>query len=103
MANFEDFKLAVEALSGGKNTVILDEIGMPSIVVPFAKIKYSDVISGGAQEVLPAFLVDGQEKAAVYVSKYGNVIIIVNDNDNCRLLFADTRGVSVSERMREAI
>lgn len=75
MANFDDFKLAVEALSGGKNTVILDETGMPSIVVPFAKIKYSDVISGGAQEVLPAFLVGGQEKAAVYVSKYGNVII----------------------------
>lgn len=39
MANFDDFRLAVEALSGGKNTVILDEAGMPSIVVPFPKIK----------------------------------------------------------------
>ncbi len=75
MANFEDLKLAVEALSGGKNTVITDETGMPSIVAPFPKIKYSDVIEGGAQEVLPAFIVDGQEKAAVYISKYENVIL----------------------------
>ena len=75
MANFDDLKLAVEALSGGKNTVILDETGMPSIVVPFPKIKYSDVIAGGAQEVLPAFIVDGQEKAALYIGKYESVIL----------------------------
>ena len=75
MADFEDLKMAVEALSGGKNTVILDETDMPSIVVPFPKIYYSDVIKGGAQEVLPAFIVDGQEKAAIYISKYENVIL----------------------------
>ena len=33
MANFDDMKLAVEALSGGKNTVLLDDRGMPSIMV----------------------------------------------------------------------
>ena len=37
MANFDDMKLAVEALSGGKNTVLFDDMGMPSIVFPFAK------------------------------------------------------------------
>lgn len=35
MANFDDMKLAVEALSGGKNTVLLDDRGMPSIMVAF--------------------------------------------------------------------
>ena len=33
MSNFDDMKLAVEALSGGKNTVLFDDIGMPSIMV----------------------------------------------------------------------
>ncbi len=91
MANFDDFKLAVEALSGGKNTVIADETGMPSIVVPFSKIKYSDVIEGGAQEVLPAFLVDGQEKATIYISKYENVIL----NDRAYSLALKTPNANV--------
>lgn len=75
MTNFDDFKLAVEALSGGNNTVLLDDLGMPSVVVPFPKLKYSDVIEGGTQEALPAFIVEGQEKEIIYVSKYLNVIV----------------------------
>lgn len=75
MTNFDDFKLAVESLSGGHNTVLLDDLGMPSVVVPFPKLKYSDVIEGGTQETLPAFIVEGQEKEVIYVSKYLNVIV----------------------------
>lgn len=75
MTNFDDFKLAVESLSGGHNTVLLDDLGMPSVVVPFPKLNYSDVFEGGAQEPLPAFVVDGQEKQVVYISKYTNVIV----------------------------
>lgn len=75
MTNFDDFKLAIESLSGGRNTVLLDDLGMPSVVVPFPKLNYSDVFEGGAQEPLPAFLVDGQEKQVVYISKYLNVIV----------------------------
>ena len=77
MTNFDDLKLAVEALSGGTNTVKLDDMGMPSILVAVPKLKYSDVLTGGTQDTLPAFLVDGQEKNVIYVSKYQN--IIVND------------------------
>lgn len=75
MTNFDDLKLAVEAMSGGKNTVILDDLGMPSIVVPFPKLKYSDVIAGGSQDVLPAFIVDGAEIDVIYQSKYQNIVI----------------------------
>ncbi len=75
MTNFDDFKLAVESLSGGHNTVLLDDLGMPSVVLPFPKLKYSDVIEGGTQETLPAFIVEGQEKEVIYVSKYLNVIV----------------------------
>lgn len=48
---------------------------MPSVVVPFPKLKYSDVIEGGTQETLPAFIVEGQEKEVIYVSKFLNVIV----------------------------
>ena len=31
MPNFDDFKLAIEAMSGGKNTVLFDDMEMPSV------------------------------------------------------------------------
>jgi hypothetical protein len=75
MTNFGDMKFSVEALSGGNSTVKLDDIGMPSILVPFPKLKYSDVLDGGTQDTLPAFLVDGQEKSVVYMSKFQNIVM----------------------------
>ncbi|SHK14229.1 SUMF1/EgtB/PvdO family nonheme iron enzyme [Tepidibacter formicigenes] len=75
MTNFDDLKLSVEAISGGKNTVILDDLGMPSIVVPFPKLKYSDIIAGGSQDALPAFIVDGEEVDVIHVSKYQNIVV----------------------------
>ena len=77
MTNFDDLKLAVEALSGGRNTVLLDDIGMPSIMVPFPKLTYADIMDGGTQDPLPAFLVDGEEIPVIYESKFQN--ITVND------------------------
>lgn len=77
MTNFDDLKLAVEALSGGRNTVLLDDIGMPSIMVPFPKLTYADIMTGGTQDPLPAFLVDGEEIPVIYESKFQN--ITVND------------------------
>lgn len=75
MANFDDMKLAVEALSGGKNTVLLDDRGMPSIMVAFPKFKISDVITGGSENIHPAFSVGGAEKDVVYVSKFQNIVM----------------------------
>lgn len=77
MANFDDFKIAVESLSGGKNTIILDDLGMPSVMVLFPKVKNSELIAGLSETVHPAFMVNGVEKSAIYVSKYQN--IVVND------------------------
>lgn len=75
MANFDDFKVAVEALSGGKNTIILDDLGMPSVMVLFPKVKNSELIAGLSETVHPAFLVNGVEKSAIYVSKYQNIVV----------------------------
>ncbi len=75
MANFDDFKLSIEALSGGKNTVLFDDREMPSVMVPFPKMKLSDLIKGGSDTVHPAFKVNNAEKDKLYVSKFQNIIL----------------------------
>lgn len=77
MTNFDDLKLSVQAISGGRNTVLLDDLGMPSIMVPFPKLTYADIMEGGTQDPLPAFFVDGHEIPVIYESKFQN--IVVND------------------------
>ena len=74
MPNFDDLKLAVEALSGGKNTVLLDDREMPSIMVLFPRFNISDVIDGGSQNVHPGFNVNGAVKD-MYVSKFQNIVL----------------------------
>lgn len=75
MPNFDDFKLAIEAMSGGKNTILFDDRGMPSVMVPFPKMKMSDLIEGGSQNIHPAFMVDNVEKDVMYVSKFQNIVL----------------------------
>lgn len=75
MPNFDDLKLSIEALSGGKNTVLFDDLGMPSVMVPFPKLKMSDLIAGGSENIHPAFSVDGVEKSVIYISKYQNIVL----------------------------
>lgn len=75
MPNFDDLKLSIEALSGGKNTVLFDDLGMPSIMVPFPKMKMSDLITGGSENIHPAFIINGVEKDVLYVSKFQNIVL----------------------------
>ncbi len=72
--SYDMLKLAVEGLSGGKNTIILDDMGMPSFMVRIPKFKISDVIDGATQDTHPAFIVDGVEKDFIYISKYQNIV-----------------------------
>ena len=72
--NFDDLALAVASF-GANNKVIFDDMGKPSIMVSVPKMKYSDIITGGTQETLPWFLVDGVEKENIWVSKYINVVV----------------------------
>lgn len=75
MPNFDDFKLSIEAMSGGKNTVLFDDMEMPSVVVPFVKQKNSDLITGASQNTHFAFSVGGVEKSVMYVSKFQNIVL----------------------------
>ena len=48
-ANFASLKLTVEGLSGGKNTVIFDDMDMPSIMVKIPKMKNSHLLTSGTE------------------------------------------------------
>ena len=74
MSNFDDLSMAVASF-GGNNAVKFDDLGMPSIMVAIPKMKYSDIITGGTQETLPWWIVDGVEKEAIWVSKYINTVV----------------------------
>ena len=50
--NFDDFKLAVESISGGKNTGS-DELNAQLWFLP--TLKYSDDMDGGTTIILPGF------------------------------------------------
>ena len=73
MANFDDLQGAVAQFGAG-NKVIYDDIGMPSIMYGVSKPKYSEVITCGTDEVLPFWLVDGEEKNTIWVSKFPNIV-----------------------------
>lgn len=70
----DTYRQAVEAASGGKNTVMYDDKGNPSIMVMVPKFNISDVIAGGANSPHPAFIVDGVVKSEIWISKYQNIV-----------------------------
>lgn len=75
MSNYDQFAAAVKEISGGKNIVLLDDLGLPSVYVPVNKRKNSEIISKGSENTHPAFSVNGVEKSRFFYSKYQNVII----------------------------
>ena len=74
MGNFDDLSMAVASF-GGNNKVIFDDLEKPSIMVGIPKMKYSDIITGGTQETLPWWVVEGVEKNVIWVSKYLNCVV----------------------------
>lgn len=74
MKGFDEARLALEAMTGGKNTLILDDIGMPSVMVRIPKFKWSDVMEGGEDKTCSAFIVGGKEVDCIYVSKFLNFV-----------------------------
>jgi len=75
MSNFDDFKLSVEALSGGTNTVKLDDVGMPSVMFVLPKYLSSQLNSNLGATVHPAWKVNNAEKNKVFISKYQNIVM----------------------------
>lgn len=73
----DTYRQAVEAATDGKNTVMYDDKGNPSIMVCVPRFNLSDVIDGAPNTPHPAFIVDGVVKSEIWISKYQN---IVHDN-----------------------
>lgn len=74
MANFDDMKASIEALTGGKNTVILDNVGLPSVMVAVPKHTNKELF-GGSDQTHPGHIINGVEKDVMYFSKFQNVVI----------------------------
>lgn len=70
----DTYRQAVEAATGGKNTVMYDAQGNPSVMVRIPKFNLSDVITGAPATPHPAFIVNGVVKSEIWVSKYLNVV-----------------------------
>lgn len=73
MSNFDLSSLALKAVCPS-NELLYDDKGMPSVMVKIPKMTYAQLGLGTSTDVHPAFIVNGQEVDAIYISKYQNVV-----------------------------
>ena len=73
-ARYEVAKFTLEAASGGKNTLLFDDLGYPSVMVRVPMFLWSDVLEGAPAEPCSAFVVGGKVLDSIWISKYENVI-----------------------------
>jgi hypothetical protein len=73
MSNYELMETAVTSLTQN-NVVLLDDLGEPGVYVRIPKFTLGDVLTGGGSATHPAFIINGVEVDAIYVSKYQNII-----------------------------
>ena len=73
MPNFDLTALAVQGVCPG-NEVLYDDKGLPSIMVKVPKMTYAQLGMGASTAIHPAFIVNGTEVDAIYISKYQNIV-----------------------------
>lgn len=67
-------KFALEAASGGKNTLLFDDLGLPSVMVRIPMFLWSDVLEDAPREPCSAFVAGGRVLDEIYISKYLNTV-----------------------------
>lgn len=72
-ANFDLSALALKALCPN-NELLFDDKGIPSVMVKIPKMTYAQLGLGSSTATHPAFIVNGTEVDAIYISKYQNII-----------------------------
>ena len=72
-ANFDLSGLALKAVCPN-NEIMYDDLGLPSVMVKIPKMTYAQLGLGSSTATHPAFIVNGQEVDAIYVSKYQNIV-----------------------------
>lgn len=66
----DDLRASVEAVSGGKQTVLYTASGQPSYMNVIPKFNLQDIDAGLGTGVHPAFIVNGVEKNEIFVGSY---------------------------------
>ena len=61
-------------ISSPSNELIYDDTGKPSVMVKIPKMTYAQLGMGTSTAVHPAFIVNGTEVDAIYISKYQNIV-----------------------------
>lgn len=56
------------------NEVLYDDVDEKSIMVKIPRQTYAQLGIGDSSEIHPAFIVNGREAEAIYISKYENII-----------------------------
>jgi hypothetical protein len=72
-SNFDLSSLALASVCPG-NEILYDDKGMPSVMVKIPKQTYAQLGLGSSTATHPAFIVDGTEVDAIYISKYQNIV-----------------------------
>lgn len=70
----DDLKSCVELLSGGRDTVLIDDRGRPSVMVFVPAMLQSELDPSLPAEPHPVFYAGGKRLRGIYVSKFENII-----------------------------
>lgn len=73
-ANFDLTALAIKAVCPN-NEILYDDKRLPSIMVKVPKQTYAQLGLGSSPATHPAWIVNGQEVDAIYISKYQNIVV----------------------------
>ena len=71
--NFDLVNLALQCVLPG-NELLFDDKGMPSVMVKIPKMTYAQLGLGDSTATFPAFIIDGNEKDFLWISKYQNIV-----------------------------
>lgn len=66
----DTYRQSVEAASGGRQTVLYDNKGIPSIMNIIPKLSYKDVGIGSSESPLPAFIKGGVVLPEIFIGTY---------------------------------
>lgn len=92
MNDFDTSNFDLETASNGRNKLMLDDLGDPSVMVAVPAFKISDIVEGGSDEWHPAFIIGGNLAPVIWVSKYQNVVV----NDRAYSLAGKTPRTSIN-------
>ena len=73
MANFDLSALALASVCPG-NEILYDDLGLPSVMVKIPKMTFAQLGMGASTATHPAFIINGQEVDAIYISKFQNIV-----------------------------